>query len=114
MAQVIPDLFCALEILQGRAFALLTISTHCDIALASAIFLPAGQYGALLLAIQTFAPRALAQTCATAHAGARKPIRPPALALQCFSFQKSEPNRLRRIQKLPPTQEDRFGKTALS
>ena len=86
MAQVIPDLFCALEILGGHAFALLTISTHCDTALASVIFLPAGRYGALLLPIQTFAPPALAQTCADVHASWRKPIQPPALALQCFSF----------------------------
>src|SRR5436309_7777797 len=86
MAQVTPDLSCVLGILGGRAFALLTILTHCDIPLASAVFLPAGRYGALLLSIQTFAPAALAHTCSTAHASARQPVRSPALALQCFSF----------------------------
>src|SRR5690349_16135546 len=86
MERTTPDLFCVLAIFGASAFALSTISTHSDIASASAIFLRAPRYGARPLPIQTFAPVALAHTCAAAHVSGRKLIRPPAQAVQGFSF----------------------------
>src|SRR5919198_1141580 len=86
MALVTHDLSCVLAILVAPAFAPSTILTHCDTALASVIFLRAGRYGAQRLPIQTFGPAGFVQTCAAAHTSGRMLIRPPAPAVQSFSF----------------------------